>query len=52
MNPFVISTFFRILNFKRTCPMCKRGQIVSLDKNKEPVKCKFCGATIPAGSND
>lgn len=40
----IIST---ILNLKRTCPKCKRDQIVLPSKSKEKVQCKFCGADIP-----
>ena len=35
-----------ILNLKRTCPKCKRDQIVPPGKSKEKVRCKFCGADI------
>ncbi len=47
MNPIfqvVISTIFRL---KRTCPECKRDQIVPGNKRLENVRCKFCGADIP-----
>ena len=50
MFPFVISSLLRVLSFKRICPMCKKGQIVSSDQKRKPVKCKFCGATMPAPS--
>ena len=50
MFPFVISPLLRILSLKRICPMCKKGQIVSSDQKRKPVKCKFCGATVPAKS--
>jgi hypothetical protein len=43
LNPFFISTILRNL---------QRGQIVSSDQKRKSVKCKFCGATIPARSTD
>jgi hypothetical protein len=53
LNPFFISTILRnLLSLKRICPACKRGQIVSSDQKRKSVKCKFCGATIPARSTD
>ncbi|MFC1825145.1 30S ribosomal protein S27 [Thermodesulfobacteriota bacterium] len=36
-----------ILHLKRTCPKCKRDQIVPPSKRKETVRCKFCKADIP-----
>ena len=50
MFPFVISSLLRVLSLKRICPMCKKGQVVSSDQKRKPVKCKFCGATMPAPS--
>jgi len=47
MNPIfqlVVSTIFRL---KRTCPKCKRDQVVRTNKRLESVRCKFCGADIP-----
>ncbi len=47
MNPIiqiVINTIFRL---KRTCPKCKRDQVVPASKRLENVRCKFCGADIP-----
>jgi ribosomal protein S27E len=46
MNPFmaVVSV---ILQLKRTCPRCKRDQIVAPSQKKRTVLCKFCGADIP-----
>jgi len=41
MNPTfqaVISTIFRL---KRTCPKCKRDQVVPVSKRLENVRCKF-----------
>ena len=37
----------RLLHLKRTCPKCKRDQIVPSAKKHETVSCKFCGAKIP-----
>ena len=36
-----------ILHLKRTCPKCKRDQIVPARKGRHPVPCRFCGADIP-----
>ncbi len=36
-----------ILHLKRTCPKCKREQVVPMDMRKKTVKCKYCGGTIP-----
>ena len=36
-----------ILDLKRTCPKCKRDQIVLPVKRKEKVPCRFCGTDIP-----
>jgi ribosomal protein S27E len=49
MNPIfifqaVINTFLRL---KRTCPKCKRAQVVPASKRLESVPCKFCGADVP-----
>jgi len=53
MNPFFVYGLLRnIKNLKRTCPACKRGQIVISDLKRKPVKCKFCGKTIPARSTN
>jgi transcription elongation factor Elf1 len=38
----------KTLGRKRTCPVCKRPQVVAQGKARETVKCKFCGADIPA----
>ena len=40
----VIST---ILNLKRTCPKCKRSQIVPASNKQQIVRCKFCNADVP-----
>ncbi len=48
MNPIfqamIITTLF---GRKRTCPICKRNQFVSVKKRLENVPCKFCGADLP-----
>ncbi len=36
-----------LLHLKRTCPNCKRDQIVPAGKKNDAVRCKFCGETIP-----
>jgi len=40
----VISTIFHL---KRTCPKCKRDQVVPVSKRLQSVRCKFCGADVP-----
>jgi len=48
MNPYFIMTVIgSIRGLKRTCPKCKRDQIVPASKKRESVRCKFCGADIP-----
>jgi ribosomal protein S27E len=37
----------KTLGRKRTCPVCKRPQVVAQGKARETVKCKFCGADVP-----
>jgi len=46
MFPFipVISVLLRL---KRTCPVCKRDQVVPARQRKQTVPCKFCGADVP-----
>lgn len=52
LNPFLIAAMIRsALNLKRTCPACKKDQVVRSDQKKEPLKCKFCGAIIPPRSD-
>jgi ribosomal protein S27E len=46
----IISTV-TALTLKRTCPKCFKAQIVSADKKKEKVSCKFCGADISPRKN-
>jgi ribosomal protein S27E len=36
----------RLLHLKRTCPKCKRDQIVPSAKKHKTIACKFCGADI------
>jgi len=47
MNPIFQAVFSTIFRLKRTCPKCKRDQIVPVSKRLESVRCKFCGADIP-----
>jgi len=37
-----------IASLTRHCPKCKKKQMVPASKRKEKVKCKNCGAEIPA----
>ncbi|MBW2601750.1 MAG: hypothetical protein JRD47_07485 [Deltaproteobacteria bacterium] len=45
MNPF-IAVISAILHL-RTCPVCKRDQVVPASKKIRTVPCKFCGADVP-----
>ena len=36
-----------ILNLKRTCPKCRRAQVVPASKRQQIVRCKFCNADVP-----
>jgi ribosomal protein S27E len=48
MNPLLFFTAVgTILGLKRTCPRCKRDQIVPASKKRKRVRCKFCGSEIP-----
>ena len=46
MNPFMAAISV-ILHLKRTCPVCKRDQVVPASKRSQTVPCKFCGADVP-----
>ena len=48
MNPLLMSTVVSsILGLKRTCPKCKKDQVVPSSKRKKTVRCKFCDDNIP-----
>jgi len=47
MSIFYGSAISTILNLKRTCPKCKRAQVVPESKRKQIVRCKFCNADVP-----
>ncbi len=47
MNLFIHQVIAAVLHLTRTCPKCKRDQVVPKDKRHEQVQCKFCGANIP-----
>ena len=48
MNPFLISAVVStMLGLKRSCPECRRDQIVPMSKKRESVLCKFCKAANP-----
>ena len=36
-----------VLSLKRTCPKCKRDQVVKRSQKTEAVSCIFCTASIP-----
>ncbi|WP_252380912.1 hypothetical protein [Desulfovulcanus ferrireducens] len=44
---FIPAAIGTLLGLKRTCPKCKRNQVVPASKRRERVRCKFCGADIP-----
>ncbi|PKN35321.1 MAG: 30S ribosomal protein S27 [Deltaproteobacteria bacterium HGW-Deltaproteobacteria-19] len=37
----------KILRLKRRCPKCGSDQVVPESRERETVKCRFCGAEIP-----
>jgi phage FluMu protein Com len=47
MNPIFSVVVNTMLSLKRTCPKCKRDQIVPASKRKQIVRCKFCNADVP-----
>jgi len=47
MNLIFQTLISKIFRLKRTCPKCKRNQVVPASKRLENVRCKFCGADIP-----
>lgn len=47
MNPIFQAVIHTVLRQKRTCPACKKSQIVPAGKKAEAVRCKSCGADIP-----
>ena len=51
MNPIFQVVVNMMLTFKRTCPKCKRAQIVPAERKKEAVRCKYCGELIPPKKN-
>ncbi|HPA26913.1 MAG TPA: 30S ribosomal protein S27 [Acidobacteriota bacterium] len=49
MMKSVVST---VANLSRTCPKCKKKQVVQKSKVHRTVSCKFCGADIPPKAPD
>ena len=48
MNPLKVAMVIgAFLGLKRVFPICKKVQIVSSDKRRDTVPCKFCGADTP-----
>ncbi len=47
MNHILQAIISTIFHCKRTCPDCKREQVVSPADLKKTIRCKFCGAEIP-----
>lgn len=37
-----------ILGLKRTCAECGKDQTVPKSKDSDRIKCKYCGADLPA----
>lgn len=48
MHPVIWTMFWDAVTRKRTCPKCKRGQLVPVDKRQQVFPCKYCGAQMPA----
>ena len=47
MNPILQAVMSTVIRLKRTCPQCKRDQVVPRSKRLERVPGTFCGADIP-----
>jgi hypothetical protein len=47
VQPFFAAILGAILGLKRTCPRCRRDQLVPREHKDRVVKCKFCGSNIP-----
>jgi len=47
MNPFIAMVIGALLGMRRVCPKCKKAQLVSSDKKRVAVPCKFCGVDLP-----
>lgn len=45
--PFFAIILGAILGLKRSCPRCRRYQVVPKERKYRMVKCKFCGFDIP-----
>ena len=48
MNPIFSVVMRTMQSLKRTCPKCKRDQVVPTSKRKQIVRCKFCNADVPS----
>ena len=48
MNPFAVMAVLmgNLLGLKRTCPKCKRDQVVAKSKKYQSAKCRFCGSDM------
>ncbi|NLI33955.1 MAG: hypothetical protein GX422_14430 [Deltaproteobacteria bacterium] len=47
MNPLFASVISAVAYTKRTCPKCRKTQMVSPRDKKKTVICKSCGSEIP-----
>ena len=47
MNPLYQIMIASSLWQKRTCPSCKKEQVVAPGGARKTVQCKFCGKPIP-----
>lgn len=46
--PFLIANIGALLELKRTCPVCRKNQLIPIELKHRVVKGKFCGANISA----
>jgi ribosomal protein S27E len=46
MNPFM-AIYSMMLKLRRTCPVCKKEQIVPASKKDQTVSCNCCGTPLP-----
>ena len=47
VHQFFTDIVASILGLKRTCPRCRKDQLVPREHVDRVVKCKFCGSNIP-----
>jgi hypothetical protein len=48
----IIAGILKIFQDARPCPKCGNSQIEPSETRNQPVRCKYCGAEIPAKKED